>query len=100
VGRFSGGEGIHKSNPEIFRRAAAMFGVVPQEAVHIGDDLENDVRPAKEAGLYAIWFKGTAEASNAYFKDMWQYRPETISLADAVVDTLVEIPAAIRGLST
>jgi len=32
-------------------------GVAPQEALHVGDDFETDVRGARRAGLHAVWIE-------------------------------------------
>lgn len=95
----SGGEGIYKSNPEIFRRAVSKLGVQPGEAVHVGDQLENDVRPASTAGLKAIWFTGVLEASNAYFRGMWPQDPLAPALAASEVANMGELFATISQLS-
>ena len=43
-----------KPDPRIFRAAAHLAGVRPEEAVHVGDDPEADVKGAKSAGFKAI----------------------------------------------
>jgi len=47
-------ERMEKPAPEIFARACARAGVEPSEAVHVGDDVEKDVRGARAAGLGAV----------------------------------------------
>jgi putative hydrolase of the HAD superfamily len=46
--------GAPKPDPEIFTRALALAGARPQEALHVGDDVEADVRGALAAGLEPV----------------------------------------------
>ena len=48
-------EGIHKPNPELFRRAAERLCVTPENCVFVGDHPQNDVGGAKAAGMQAIY---------------------------------------------
>ncbi len=95
----SGGERIHKSNPEIYRRAVARFGVSPGEAVHIGDQFDTDIRPVKEAGLHAIWYSGFAAESEAYFRrvGLWKEgdNERAATLSDATADSMEMLPEII-----
>ena len=47
---------VEKPDPEIFRIACSAAGVRPSEAVHIGDDAENDVAGANAAGLTGLLY--------------------------------------------
>jgi putative hydrolase of the HAD superfamily len=47
--------GVEKPNEEIFRRALERAGVSADRAVHVGNRLDNDIRPARRAGLKTIW---------------------------------------------
>lgn len=51
-------EGVRKPNPDIFRLAVNRLGVLPAEAVMIGDSLGKDILPAMEVGCKTIWLKG------------------------------------------
>jgi len=44
-----------KPHPEAFRAAAALLGVLPAEAVYVGDRLFEDVHGSQVAGMRAIW---------------------------------------------
>jgi HAD superfamily hydrolase (TIGR01509 family) len=46
--------GVAKPSPEFFVRLASAAGVDPAEAVHVGDRVDNDVVPAREAGMMAV----------------------------------------------
>jgi len=47
-----------KPNLTIFLKAYELLGVKPKEAVHIGDDCNNDLWGARDAGCNA-WLWGT-----------------------------------------
>jgi putative hydrolase of the HAD superfamily len=46
--------GVRKPDPRIFGRALAAAGVGPDEAIHVGDLLEEDVEGARRAGIRGI----------------------------------------------
>jgi REG-2-like HAD superfamily hydrolase len=50
----SGVEGREKPDPALFQLALTRVGVLPQQAVHVGDSLESDCAPALAAGMHAI----------------------------------------------
>ena len=50
----SAAEQSGKPHPEIFRRACALLGVDPAEALHVGDSVEEDWEAARGAGLSAL----------------------------------------------
>lgn len=47
--------GVAKPSPKIFEEALRKAGVKANEALHVGDSLEDDIRGAHEAGIKAIW---------------------------------------------
>jgi putative hydrolase of the HAD superfamily len=47
--------GPEKPSPELFRWALAQAEAAPGEAVHIGNRLDTDVRPARALGLSTVW---------------------------------------------
>ena len=80
--------GIAKPDPEIFRRAMSMAGCKPENAVMVGDRLDNDIRPAKELGMWTIRIrKGLA----AYMKPSCD-----AEIPDYTVDALLQIPELLR----
>ena len=95
----SAAEGMYKSNPEIFRRAAARLGAQPQEAVHIGDHAIYDVQTAKAAGLHAIWFTAQARTTARLHNQPWDQSAQAGAAADAVVDRMDELYEAVVGLN-
>ncbi|MGH9443393.1 MAG: HAD-IA family hydrolase [Thermoanaerobaculia bacterium] len=50
----SGVEKSAKPHPEIFSRACRRLGIRKDEALHVGDSLEEDYRAARAAGLSAL----------------------------------------------
>src|SRR5262249_21296385 len=47
----SGKEGVEKPDPAIFRLALDRSGVVPEEAVYVGDHPQVDIEAASELGM-------------------------------------------------
>ncbi|SDG51273.1 HAD family hydrolase [Klenkia brasiliensis] len=47
--------GYEKPSPELFRWCLREAGVSPGEAVHVGNRLDTDVRPASALGLGTVW---------------------------------------------
>lgn len=57
--------GVSKPDKGIFLRALAMANCKPENAVMVGDRLDNDIRPAKELGMKTIQIrKGIAVYAN------------------------------------
>jgi putative hydrolase of the HAD superfamily len=52
--------GLEKPDPRIFRAALDALGVLPEEAIYVGDLYEVDVLGAQAAGLRAILFGAPA----------------------------------------
>ena len=59
--------GFPKPDPRIFHAACDALGCLPQEVLHVGDDVELDVRGAVGAGSRAAWINrhGRAWAGDA-----------------------------------
>ncbi len=53
--QISSREGAAKPDPLIFQKALQHHNILPREAVHIGDSVEEDVRGAGNAGLIPIY---------------------------------------------
>jgi len=76
--------GIRKPDPRIFRYTLEKLQVKPDEAVHVGDSVE-DIIGAKRTGMRAIWIKEEDE--------------ENSGEADRVIHALTELPRTIESLS-
>lgn len=46
--------GVEKPHPGIFQRACERLAVEPDHALHVGDDVGDDLRGAREAGCLAL----------------------------------------------
>jgi FMN phosphatase YigB (HAD superfamily) len=53
----SSGWGVEKPSPGFFARVAAAAGAPPSEIAYVGDRLDNDVLPARAAGMTAVFIR-------------------------------------------
>jgi putative hydrolase of the HAD superfamily len=84
--------GFEKPAPEIFDCALSALGARAEEAVHVGDSLDDDVRGALAAGVHAVHLdRGATRAS-------WVPDPGYLSAPDleAVVEALKQHGPARR----
>lgn len=74
--------GIGKPDERAFRHALDSLGVEPTEAWMVGDNLDNDIRGAQQAGIHAIW----VDTHGSGLPDGTTVRPDSIirSLLDLV----------------
>ena len=75
--------GASKPDPELFHIACRELGCAPEEVVHVGDDIELDVRAARAAGLHAVWMNRAGQS--------WP--------GDDVPDTVTDLAALERWLA-
>ncbi len=76
-------EGVAKPDKEIFLRALSRAECLPENAVMIGDRIDNDIEPANRLGMKTIWVKqGFA---------VYQTPLNDIQKADYAVDKLQDI---------
>ncbi len=59
--------GIGKPHPLIFEAAVAKLGVERSATWFVGDNLENDIAGANEAGLFSVWYNPD-ENENGHIK--------------------------------
>ena len=70
--------GFRKPDPRLFRIACAMLNTPPEEAIYIGNDLEADVKGAKQIGMQTILLDRKTEQRNPnprpdfYAKNLWE----------------------------
>jgi putative hydrolase of the HAD superfamily len=74
--------GASKPDPAVFHLACRELGCEPSEVVHLGDDIELDVRGARAAGLHAVWINRASHS--------WP--------GDDVPDTVADLEAFERWL--
>jgi HAD superfamily hydrolase (TIGR01549 family) len=82
----SGEWGVAKPDPAFFSRVIEWAPGEPQDIVYVGDHRDSDIRAAKAAGLRAVLIR------RGPWGHLWADDPETRSAADAVVDSLLELP--------
>lgn len=76
-------EGVAKPDKEIFLRALSRADCLPENAVMIGDRIDNDIEPANNLGMKTIWVK---QGFSAYQRPMSE-----LQQADHTVDRLQDI---------
>jgi len=81
---------VEKPAPEFFARVVALAGAEPEEIAYVGDRVDNDVAPAAQAGMLAVFLR----------RGPWGYiqadRPE-VALARLRIDSLAELPWALKN---
>lgn len=78
--------GVSKPSVNFFKKLIEVSGHTPEEIAYVGDRLDNDIRPAAEAGLFTIWIK----------RGPWGYVAYEPESADAEVDALDELPKVLN----
>ncbi len=53
---FSDEIGYYKPHKIIFKTALESLNCIPQNAIHIGDNLETDIKGAQDYNMYTVWF--------------------------------------------
>jgi putative hydrolase of the HAD superfamily len=79
----SGIEGVEKPDPDIYRLAIERAGLQPEECVHVGDSIANDLEPAIAVGMKAVMIDRSASFPESEY-------PRIV--------TLTELPALLRTL--
>lgn len=49
--------GAAKPDPAMLKAACALAGVAPAQALHVGDDPERDIVPARDIGMATAWIR-------------------------------------------
>lgn len=83
---FSDETGVTKPAPTAFLRTLAALEAQPEEAVHIGDLPETDLKGARQVGMRAVLFLGVSQ------------REDGRHLADGVFEEYGELEALLRQL--
>ncbi len=76
-------EGVAKPDSEIFLRALNRADCLPENAVMIGDRIDNDIEHAKKLGMKTIWVRQGFS--------IYQQPENDIQTADHIVDSLRDI---------
>lgn len=75
-----------KPFPAIFLHTFASMGCTPENTVHVGDHLRNDVVGASQVGMRTIWLRGFDDGAV-------EVEPT------ATIDSISELPSALQGLN-
>jgi HAD superfamily hydrolase (TIGR01509 family) len=76
--------GVEKPAPAFFARVVDELGVRASAIAYVGDRVDNDVLPAKRAGMFAVHIR----------RGPWGYLHDA-SGADAQIDSLDELPGVL-----
>jgi HAD superfamily hydrolase (TIGR01662 family) len=85
----SEGWGVWKPDPAFFTRVAEWVGLEPSQIAYVGDRVDNDVLPARAAGMTSVFIRRGAWG---YLQAHW---PEAAQ-ADVRIESLDELPAALE----
>jgi FMN phosphatase YigB (HAD superfamily) len=80
--------GVAKPAAGFFARVIDAVGVAPDEIAYVGDRIDNDVRPARSAGLIAVHIR----------RGPWGYLQSGSEEADLQISSLSELPARLTRL--
>ena len=81
-------EGVAKPDLRIFQIALARADCKPEEAVMVGDRIDNDIIPANKIGMTTVWIK---QGFGSYAE------PKTVEeQPDYIVNSLAEITEVFR----
>lgn len=76
-------EGVAKPDLKIFEIALEKAGVGPDEAMMVGDRIDNDILPAKKLGMRTMWLRQG-------FGGMWKIKSDD-ELPNFIADSLPEV---------
>ncbi len=83
--------GLEKPDARIFAHALAEIDADPSACVMVGDRLDYDVRPAKAAGMRAVWLlRGEAPEDPT---------DEQLAEPDAAIRGLAELPVTLEAMA-
>jgi HAD superfamily hydrolase (TIGR01662 family) len=85
----SDGWGVEKPTPGFFDRVVVEAGCPAEQVLYVGDRLDNDVRPAQEAGMATALIR----------RGPWGYildDPVVMERCLFRIDSLAELPALVR----
>jgi putative hydrolase of the HAD superfamily len=66
--------GISKPNPKLYSRACQAVGVLPKEAMYVGDNPAGDVDPPKSIGMIAVLNRRTGKYASTAFATKPDYQ--------------------------
>jgi len=63
---FSDETGFYKPSPTMFETALKNLNCEPQNAIHVGDRLDTDIKGAKESNMVTIWINDSFSSQPIY----------------------------------
>ena len=81
---------IAKPAPRIFHLTLESLGVAPDQVVHVGDSVTNDIAGANRCGLKTVWISGFSEGPDPADPD---------SHPDVIVSDLSQVVTAVSNLA-
>lgn len=81
--------GVAKPDPAFFRLIIDAAPGLPEEIVYVGDHRDNDLIPAKDAGLRAVHIR------RGPWGHLWADDPRVTKLADWRITSLAELPGLL-----
>ena len=85
----SGAWGVEKPSPAFFARVAEAAGVAASSIAYVGDRIDNDVLPAKRAGMTGVFLR------RGLWADVQRHWPQAAE-ADIAIDSLAQLPEALN----
>ena len=79
--------GVSKPSPEIFEAVLNKAGEEAKSCIHVGDDYEDDIVGANNAGIASIWLNHRHQSD------------PSMNLATKVVSKVTEIPGAVESIT-
>jgi FMN phosphatase YigB (HAD superfamily) len=86
----AGAWGVEKPAPAFFQRVVELAGTAPSEIAYVGDRLDNDILPARDQDMAAIFLR------RGPWGMIHARRPE-VDRASAVIGSLAELPDALAA---
>lgn len=87
----SGELGVAKPDPRFFAGVLETCGAIPAETLYVGDHPDNDVYPARRAGLR------TAHLRRGPWGFLWAEDPDVLAAADWSIDSLTELVDIVKA---
>lgn len=86
--------GASKPDPEFFVRVAGVVPFAPEEILYVGDRVDNDLRPGKQAGMHTALIRRGPWASIQWNSE------EARTLPTFRVESLAELPGLISEFNS
>jgi HAD superfamily hydrolase (TIGR01549 family) len=84
--------GVAKPEPSFFRAVIDAARCAPEHIVYVGDRLDNDLKPAKSAGMR------TAFIRRGPWGYIWENHPDMAEAADWRMASLAELPTLVASV--